>query len=212
MNIIKRQVLLPGDRKVNVLFPEKICPDITMTDIKGYCYFMSNGTGYSMLADVFAMATSLEKDELIYYPFEFAHMDAYINDFPEPENHYKGMAIFNFIVTKISVKDISAALKTKMKKDEKLTRQITHIEKYPDRWKTRHKLTVKSTGKLLIISGERDVFTLMAQSCAKLAKYGDDADYNKYAPHLHHDMDENTAKSMGITFFYWHNGRGAANE
>ena len=44
----------------------------------------------------------------------------------------------------------------------------------------------------------------MAQSCADLSEYGDDLQYNKYPPHHHHDWDENTAKSLGITFYYWH--------
>ena len=122
--IIKRQILLPGKQKVNILLPETVCPDITATDDgKGYCYLLSNGTGYSILTDIFALATSLEKDELIFYPLEFAHMDAFINDFPALENHHKGVAIFNYNTTKISAKDISAALKIKTYTDEILIRQ-----------------------------------------------------------------------------------------
>ena len=172
MKIIKRQVLLPGKQIVNILIPEAVCPDMTATDDgKGYCYLLSNGTGYSVLTDIFALAASLEKNELIYYPLEFAHMDACINDFPALENHYKGIAIFNYNTTKISAKDISAALKIKTYTDEMLIRQPSYADDFPARWKTRRRLTVKSTGKLLIISAEREVFTSMAQSCANLSDF-----------------------------------------
>jgi hypothetical protein len=205
MNLIKRQTLLPGGRKVNILLPETVCPDITVTDdSKGYCYLISNGTGYVTLTDIFALATSLENNEIIYYPLDFAHIDAYKHHFSELENHYKGIVIFNFNTTKINAKDISTVLKTKIYKEEKLIRQTVFSEEYPNRWNTRRKLTVKSAGELLIISGEREVFTSMAQSCANLSKYGDDATYNQYPAHEHHDWDENTAKSIGITFYYWH--------
>ena len=207
MGIIKKQISLQKDRKISLLLPETVCPDINATDnSKGFCYLLSNGTGYSILSDVFALAASLEKNELIYYPLEFAHMDAYISTVPTLANHYKGIVIFNFNTTKISAKDISAALKAKTYTGESLSRQVSCAEDFPDRWKTRHKLTVKSAGKLLIISGDREVFTLMAQSCAWLSEYGDDNENNNCPPHIHHDWEENTAKSMGITFYYWHNG------
>ena len=205
MNFIKRQVLLPGARKVNVLLPETVCPDITAADNgKGYFFLMSNGTGYIALTDIFALATSLEKDEIIYCPLEVAHIDAYEHHFSELENHYKGIVIFNFNTTKINAKDISTVLKTRIYKETKLTRQIAYSDKRPDIWDVGRRLTVKSAGKLLVISGERAVFTSMAQSCERLSKYGDDSRYNSEREHEHHDWYENTANSVGITFYYWH--------
>ena len=107
MNLIKRQILLPRKREVNILFPESICPAITAThDGTGHCFLISNGTGYALLTDIFALATSLEKNELIYCPLAFAYMDAYMRDFPDPEYLYKGIVIFNFNSIRIRVKDI----------------------------------------------------------------------------------------------------------
>jgi len=207
LNIIKREVLLPGAREVKILRPETICHDIVVADgDEGYLLLMSNGTGYSKLIDIFALATSLESNEIIHYPLEFAHSDAYKYAFPTLKNHYRDIALFNFNTTQINAKDLSTALKTKVYREIRLTRQIVLSEKHPDRWKTEHKLTVKSMGQLLIISGERDVFTAMAQSCADLSEFGDYIKYNNDPPHQHHDLDENTAKSVGIIFYYWHSG------
>ncbi len=205
MNMIKRQVFLTGEHEVNILIPEKTCCGITATDNRGYYYLLSNGTGYSFFTDVFALAASLGKDELIYIPLEFMSADSYKNVFPG-ENHYQGLVIFNYITTKVKSKDIVGALKTKIFKEERLIRQTYYSEDYPNHWETRRRLTVKKIGKLLILSGEKLVFTSMAHDCAKLSEYGDNAKYNKYPPHMHYDEDENTAKSVGITFYYWHNG------
>lgn len=205
MKIIKRRVLLTGEHELNILIPEKTCCDITATDNRGYYYLLSNGTGYSLFTDVFALATSLGKNELIYIPLEFMHTGSYTNDFPG-ENHYKGLVIFNYITTKLKSKDIAGALKTKIFKEERLIRQTSYSEEYPNHWETRRRLTVKKMGKLLILSGEKLVFTSMAHDCARLSEYGDNSKYNECPPHMHYDGDENTAKSVGITLYYWHNG------
>jgi len=209
MDIIIRQVFLPGGREVNILLPEKPCPDITAIDNPlGYYFLLSNGTGYAALTEVFALATLLGKDELIYYPLEFAHMEAYKKEWNPPEymKLFKGVAIFNFNAIKISARDIAAALEIKTYNKEKQSRRTDFAKEYIDIWKIKRKLTVKSAGKLLIISGYRETFTSMAQSCARLSKCGDDAECN-FEAHEHHDWDEeNTAKSIGISFHYWHNG------
>lgn len=205
MQIIQRQVVLPGKRKVNIFRPKTVCTDITLTDDgKGDYFLLSNGTGYANLIDAFSLTAALRDDEILYYPLDFAHIDAYKQDFPEPENHYHGIVFFNYNTIKMNAKNISVALKIKTYQEEKQTRQICYGKEYPEGWKTRRQLTVKSAGKLLIISGEREVFTSMAQSCLELSKYGDDAKYNHCPPHMHHDGGENTAKSLGITFYYWH--------
>jgi len=207
MNIIKRKVMLPGNREVNILLPEEVCLEITATKNFDEYLLLSNGTGYSALTDFFALATSLEKDELIYYPLEFSHMESYLKEFPD-EIHYKGIVIQNYIVSQLDAKDISAALKIKTYKEEKLIRSDSYSDEFRKRWETRRKLTVKTAGQLLILSSEKEVFTSMAQSCAVLAEYGDDNDIDlkKYTPHQHHDWKENTAKSKGIIFYYWQSG------
>jgi len=206
MKIIKRKVMLPGNREVNILLPEEVCPEITALEYLGDCYIFSNGTGYSAMTAIFALATSLEINELIYYPLNFKHMDAFIIEDVD-ENHYKGIVIQNYIVSQLDAKDISAALKIKTYKEEKLIRSDSYSDEFRERWETRRKLTVKTAGQLLILSSEKEVFTSMAQSCAVLAEYGDDNDIDlkKYTPHQHHDWKENTSKSKGITFYYWQN-------
>jgi len=214
MGLIRKTVHLHGGRDIYILTPETIGREITaIDDKKGYFYLMSNGTGYTLLLKLFALAISLRNNELIHFPLDFAYQNAYEKDFPELENHYAGIVLFNYCKTQIDGKDILFALKSKPAKTELINRDTLFFDEFPDRWKTRHRLTVKNRGKLLIMSGNGDIFTSMAQSCANLAEYGDDAEYNKHPPHMHHDWDENTAKSVGITMYYWHhNEGGTANE
>lgn len=173
---------------------------------------LSNGTGYALLSELFASAISLENNELIHLPLPFEYLETYKKDFPELENHCSGIVVFNYCTTRIDGRNISAALKSKAIKEAIITRNSQFSDDFPDRWKTHHRLTVKKKGSLLIMSGNSDIFTSLAQSCASLAEYGDDADYNKYPPHRHHDWDENTAKSVGITLYYWHHNKGGLTD
>lgn len=85
------------------------------------------------------------------------------------------------------------------------------MEQYPEDWKTRRRLTVRRAGMQMTLGGNGDSFATLADSCARLAEYGDDVACNKYPPHMHHDMDDvNTSKSMGVTFYYWHHGGGTS--
>lgn len=214
MKLSRKTVCLHGNRNIYVLTPKNISDKITATDDqKGYFYLMSNGTGYALLSKIFALAISLGENELIYLPLEFAYQKAYEKDFSAFENHYTGVVIFNYCTTQIDGKDILTVLNNKPIKMETISRDKLLSDEFPDRWKTRHRLTVKGKGKLLIMSGNGDIFTSMAQSCENLAEYGDDVEFNKSPPHMHHDWDENTAKSVGITFYYWHhNGGGTTDE
>ena len=211
MEFIRKTVCLYDGREINILTPTRNSREITATDNqKGYFYLMSNGTGYALLTKIFALAISLGGNELIHLPLDFAYREAYEKDFSELENHYIGIVLFNYCTTQLDGKDILNVLKSKSVKTDIINRDTLFSDGSPDRWKTRHRLTVKKRGKLLILSGNGDIFTSMAQSCKNLAEYGDDVEFNKYPPHMHHDWDENTAKSVDITFYYWHHNEGGA--
>lgn len=211
MKLVRKTVCLYAGREIHILTPKITCDKITATDDKcGYYYIFSNGTGYSLLANVFAAAISLENNELIYFPLNFAYRDAYEWDFPELDHHYSGIVLFNYCTAQIDGKDICTTLKCNTARKEPVTRSTNFSLEFPDPWKTRHRLTVKEHGKFLIISGNRHIFTLLAQSCKNLSQYGDNMAYNDW--HLHHDWGENTAKSLGITLHYWHHSEGGTTD
>jgi hypothetical protein len=131
-------------------------------------------------------------------------MKAYINDFSElNENHYSGLILINYCTAQFSSKDIISSIKAKIFQKESISRTCEFSREYVDRWKTQHRTTVKESGTLVIIRTNADGFTSFAQSCANLAEYGDDIQYNECSPHMHHDWDENTSNSLGITLYYW---------
>lgn len=207
MNWNKKKMLLPQNRIYHLLTPMTIRNDITARDDKKGTYFLlSNGTGYSDLSKVFRTAGMLKKDELIFYPFNFSYNVGLANYFVNTSKHYTGIVLFNYCTTQTSAKDILSILKTKSVSEETIGIKSPNNDEYPEHWETRRRLTVKKSGSLLILSGNKDIFTMLAYSCSYLSEYGDDAKYNYRAPHRHHDMDENTAKSIGITFYYWHHG------
>lgn len=204
MKLSRKKILLHGGREVYILTPETVNNAITATEYKDIFLILTNGTGYTLLSELFALAISLDFNEIIYLPLNFSYMKIYERDFPEKENHCSGIVLFNYCATQINGKDISTALKNKAAEKEFIERETPFSYNYSDRWKIRRKLTVKKRGPLMIISGNGDVFASMAQSAADLAEYGDNAEYNEYPPHFNHNWDEKTSKSPGIILYYWH--------
>jgi hypothetical protein len=205
MEFEKRLVLLHGHQEINVLTPTKLNQDVTVTtDGYGNYFIQSNGTGYAYLSELFAHGISLQKNEILYLPLAFSHTSAYADNFPGlKENHYSGLVLFNYCTAQFSAKEILTSIKTKIYHQEVVSRTCEFSHEYVNRWKTRHRTTVKESGAFVIISTNSDGFTSFAQSCGILAEYGDDTQYNKYPPHSHHDWDENTSKSLGIILYYW---------
>jgi hypothetical protein len=196
--------MLHGGKKISLLTPIKLNINITITDDgKGYYYMISNGTGYSFLTEVFALGISLQKNEILYLPFEFSNMNSYETDFPNKEKHYSGLILINYCTTQIAAKDIICSIKTKTYQNESIAKTCEFSSEPINRWKTRHRTTVKAIGSFIIISTNADGFSSFAQSCSNLAEYGDDSKNNEFPPHMHHDWDENTSKSLGITLYYW---------
>lgn len=205
MKFEKRTVKLHGSRTIYILIPESGCDSITATDDRlGNYYTFANSTGYVLLTELFSIAAELNQDELIYLPLDFAYMDGYKTYFTGmPEFHYTSIVVMNYNRLQISTKDLKVALGIKAYACDQTERGIHLQAEYIERWKTRRRLTVKTHGKVLIISTNGDSFIDMAHSCDSLTGYNDDAKYNQYPAHMHHDRDENTAKSLGITFYYW---------
>lgn len=203
MNYTRKTVKLHGGQAVFVLIPKTVCTFITASEMKGHYFVFSNGTGYDVLKDVISSACILEENEIIYMPLNFGFMDAYLSDFTEPENHFKGLLFMNYSTSRFNAKDIITAIKTRKSQLDLVTRAHTFSRDWVENWKTSSRLTVRPAGTQLIFSANRDVFTGLAQSCERLSEYGDCRKYNQYPAHMHHDWNENTAKSVGITFYYW---------
>ena len=195
--------MLHGGKEAHIIMPMHTSPYITASEFKGYYFVFSNSIGYAVLKNIMIAACVLEENEIIHLPLDFQYHKEYQKDFPEPENHFTNLILMNYCTCQMKTKDIVAAIKTPMSSQKTVTRFFPLTENYIDNWKSRRRLTVKVVGKSLILSSNRDVFTSMAQSCKSMSELEDDDEMNNSPPHMHHDWDENTAKSVGITFYYW---------
>lgn len=128
--------------------------------------------------DILTAACALEDNEIIYLSMDFQYQNEYQKDF-STENHFISLIFRNYYTCQLKTED------------------------YIEKWRSRRRLTVRTAGKRLILSANHDVFTNMARSCYNLSEIADGQDMNNLPPHMHHDWDENTIKSVGITFYYW---------
>lgn len=202
----KRTVTLHGGRTISVLTPCDSTTLITGVDNqRGYYLILSNGTGYDFLSKLMALAGVLEKDEIIHLPFGLEPNEELKSIFPN--GFYKDMVLINYCAAQLKPKDIDTVLKAKRYREERVSRTCNVPEQWDETWcwKNRRKLTVKAHGKTLIMSTNKNMFVYMAMGCVGMAECGDDAVEN-LMPHEHYDWQENTAKSVGITLHYWHNG------
>lgn len=204
MKFNKKSVTLHGERIIHIVSPEFVGDYITASDNgTGYQYIMTNGTGYGFLAEIFRLSTTLKKNEIFYIPFNFKYIKEYEEFFCSSRKHYSGFVAFNYCTAQLNLKDIRRAINTKTCKCSEIYLSDDTKTDYVDWWKTDRRLTVKQDGSLFSIATNADGFKALANSCENLADYGDDIEYNQYAPHMHHDWNENTSKSEGITFYFW---------
>ncbi|MDD2268463.1 MAG: hypothetical protein PHY15_02800 [Eubacteriales bacterium] len=202
MKLEKSNIVFHGQREIKILSPCFLNPDTTLaTNGLGYYYIISNGTGYSVLAELFSLGISLSKDEIIYLPFEFKHTNYYKCDFDEQQ--YKGLILANYCTSQFKAKEIVAAVEQKPYKRESIELSPELPQEDVDFWKVRHRTTVAKHGRHIIISTNGDGFASFAMSCINLSEYGDDVKYNDFPPHMHHDWYQSTSKSLGITLYYW---------
>lgn len=204
LDLMKKSVMLHGGKRIALLTPNQLNKSITIFDDgKGYYVMLSNGTGYSFLSEIFALGISLQNNELIYLPFESRNNNAYGNYCLNEEKHYSGLILFNYCTAQFTAKEIMCSIKTKTYQRELITKTCEFSSELIDKWKIRHKTTIKARGSLIIISTNANGFTSLAQSCSDLAEYGDDTKNNEFTPHIHLDCNENTYKSLEITLDYW---------
>jgi hypothetical protein len=204
LNFIRKTALLHAGKEAHIITPMQTSPYITASEFKGHYFVFSNSIGYAVLRDIMIAACVLEDNEIIHLSMDFEYQNEYRKDFSEPENHFTSLIFRNYCACRLKTKDIVAAIKTPTtSRQETVTRFFPLTEDYIENWKSRRRLTVKAVGNSLILSSNRDVFTSMAQSCKSMSELEDDEDMNNSPPHMHHDWDENTAKSVGITFYYW---------
>jgi len=205
MKLIRNTITMHGGKEVYILIPQEINENITAGhDNKGFVVILGNGSGYSFLAECFAIASELQKNEILYLPVRFKGC-------PEFEKRFSSFAynltiIFtNYCSTQISIKNIEKVLQVKVLKNETTTRAANINKENIERWKTERRLTVKIHKNNLYIASNRDGFSSLAYGAFKMSKYGDDVEYNDYQPHYHYDWQENTSTSNGVTLFYWNN-------
>jgi hypothetical protein len=207
MNLItyefnKKSYTVHGGRTISLLIPTGAIPNIAaVDDSKGYYLLLTNGTGYSYLAKMFSFTASLCTDEILYIPLKAINSEELKSIFPA--GYFNGLALMNYSSTQLNVRDLHSLFKIKYYQEMIITKTVALPDQYSENWKTKNRLTVKSYGHLLAISANRDMIHNLSVSSSYLSEYGDDSSLNLF-PHYHHDMDDNTSKSLGINFHYWH--------
>jgi len=203
LSLTRKTTVIHGGREVSILSPVDPCPLIIAAEFKGNNYTFSNSIGYAMLRDLFMISCGLGENEIIHMPIVFEHSEEFLRDYPEPDNLFNSLIFRNYCTCRLKTKDILASIKAQSNKQDFSVCCDDFIKNDVDHWKTRRRLTIKTAGKHMLLSANRDVFTELAQSCDYLAELEDDEKMNHMAPHFHHDWMENTARSGGITFYYW---------
>jgi hypothetical protein len=159
MKLIKNTMTMHGGKEVYLLIPQEISEHITAGhDNKGFVVILGNGSGYSFLAECFAIASELQKNEILYLPVRFKGC-------PEFEKRFSSFAynlniIFtNYCSTQISIKDIEKVLQINALKNETITRGVNINKENIERWKTDRRLTVKMHKKNLYIVSKENTST-----------------------------------------------------
>ena len=203
LDLTRRTVLLHGGREVHILTPRRISPYICAFGWQGYYSVFANSSGNAVLKELLTIACALRKDELIHLPLSFPYYAEFIKDFWEPSEHLTNLIFMNYCTCQLKTKEIVLAIKSPPCRQQVIARSFPLSDDFVKRWKKQRRLTVKTAGKTLILSTNRDVFTDMAQSCKFLSELEDNEEMNHLPPHMHYNYDENTAKSLGIVFTYW---------
>lgn len=204
MEIIKKVITVHGGHEIQVLTPLAINSNITSGhDNNGYVLIWGNGSGFQFLAECFSIAAELRKNEILYLPTQFKANDEFSQVFSSCDYNLN-IVCTNYCETQISPKDIEKVLKVKVYSEEIINRDPAIKTDYIERWKTDRGLTVKIHKRNMYISTNGDGFSSLSSGACNMAEYGDNY-YNDFLPHVHYDWDENTSKSVGVTFYHWHN-------
>lgn len=205
MDLIKKTITIHGGREIHVLTPVKVNCNITSGhDNKGFTLILGNGSGYQYLAECFAIAGELQKNEILYIPIQFNGNNEFKQAFGDFD-YNMNIICTNYCETQFSCKDIVKLLQVKVFSELAITRSPTINRDYLDKWKTEKRLTVKTHKRYLFITTNREGFSSLACGASDMADYGDDEKFNEFPPHQHYDWGENTSASVGVTLYYWHN-------
>lgn len=204
MQFIIKTYTLHGGLIRHILTPVEIYNNIVAAhDNKGLEVTFGNGSGYSVLHDIFLIAADLKENEIIYIPTKFG-VNKYKKAF-DNFSFYDGIFFANYCATQSTLKQISS-LKQMRYYDKKIeNREAIGAVRHIEHWKTKNILTVKRFKKDIYITTNADGFHYLAYGAKSMVEYGDDEFYNECSSHCHYDWKENTSKSIGITMFYWHN-------
>lgn len=204
MEIIKRTITVHGGQEIYVLMPIVMNQSIACGhDNKGFSIIWANGSGYQFLAECFSIAAELKKNEILYLPTHFRGNDEFNQVFRGFECNFNIVCV-NYSEAQVSSKDIERVLKVKTYSEEIINRYPEIYRSYPEVWKLYRRLTIKFHKKNMYISTNKNGFSMLSYGASNMAEYGD-IHYNESLPHAHYDCDENTSKSIGVTFYHWHN-------
>lgn len=202
MELVKNDVLMHGGRKISIISPLIINPNITAGyDKNGYCFIWANGSGYAALAELFAIAADLKRDEVLLLPARYAASEEFQQVFSGFEYNYN-IVCTNYCETQISIKDAEKIIEAKSHAKNVINRFPAVSADYIERWKIDRRLTVKVHKRNMYISTNRDGFHSLARGASDMSEYGDQY-MDGFLPHRHFDWDENTSASLGVTLYYW---------
>lgn len=204
MEITKKIIKVHGGQEINLLTPQVVNPNISAGhDNKGLLIIWGNGSGYKYLSELFMIAAELKKNEILYLPVKFKSTDKFEQEFCNFDYNFN-IVCTNYCETQLSPKDIEKILKVKIYSEQHINRSSALYSEFVDRWKAEKRLTVKIHKRNMYISTNKDGFSSLSRGAFSLINYGDDYE-DDFLPHSHHDWNENTFSSDGVTLYYWSN-------
>lgn len=210
-----KKTVYPGGRKeklpIHVFTPANSAPGRQIAPVlcNGEVIVLAGGGAYSFLAKALYCAAlpqgadEGEKGCVMAIPCPFAFKPQLAAYYPNIQEHYKGIILYNTKQAGLSAQEILQAVETAEKQKGTLCRAEPAPPSNGGRWETNNTLTVKREGGWVFISGAPAIFKEIAKMCEDFSQYGDGADINQCPPHWHFDSEENTAGSDGLTLCYW---------
>lgn len=164
---------------------------------------LANSIGYEFMRKLFLVAADLKYEQILYIPTKSMKFNEY-KDLWEYGTFDMDIVLANYHATQLKPKEILKAIHSKDLLNEyiiEINIQDTNII-YPDNWLTNRKLSTKRFKDLLIISTNKNVYSMLAAYSDCMTGEEDNEKYN-FNDHIHVDSI-GTSKDDGFNFLYYH--------
>lgn len=199
-----KRVLLHENKKLDIYIPIKVPKQLTAIDLIGWDKsILGNSIAYEFMRKLFLVAADLKNEQILYIPTNYIRFNEY-RDLWECGIFDMDIVLANYHATQLKPKEILRVIKSRNILSEyimEINPQDTNII-YPENWLTNRKLSTKRFKNLLIISTNKNVFSMLAADSNRMTGMEDNEEYN-FNHHIHEDSI-GTSQDNGFNFLYYH--------